>query len=223
MRITTVMMNAALAAVFLWLGMGLYENALQTRAAREHTVSEKPLEITVTKVTPRVVAELPQLPDPRVKQTPISDGQFDQLSEKWRQGVRWLVRTSLCDAYDRIIWKSVGQDRKRFWLAKAQMMVESGCRPTLVGNGTDYGLFQVQKAACADVGITGNLLDPVTNIKCATAYKSALCWQYGRCSPTQMFVGYNAGPTGAKRVDDEHAFEYARKIDFAFRLLVSSS
>lgn len=219
----TVLGMGALAALLVWLGSGLIENAQQTYAAR-HRASPAAVAEAVTKVTVPAVAKLPQLPAPeKPRSTHISDGKFDALSAKWRRGVRQLVSTSLCDAYDRVIWTAVDKDPKRFWLAKAQMIVESGCRPRLIGHKTDFGLFQVQKGACADVGIAGDLLDPATNIKCATAYRQTLCWQYGHCAPAEMFVGYNAGPVGAERIDDKQAFEYARKVDFAYRALTNSS
>jgi hypothetical protein len=219
----TFLMCGAFAALFVWLGQGLVENAQATYAARHEMSLEKPLEVIVTKVTPRVVAELPQLPDPRVKPAAISDGKFDTLSANWRRGVKLLVRTSLCDAYDRILWNAVDKNSRRFWLAKAQMIVESSCQSWRIGHKTDFGLFQVQKRACKEVGITGDLLDPKTNVACAAAYRQKLCWSYGHCGPADMFVGYNAGPTGAERIDDKQAFEYARKIDFAFRVLAHSS
>ncbi len=152
----------------------------------------------------------------------LSDGNFEALSEKWRDGISWLVKTGRCKAYDHLIWWFVGGNRFKYLLAKAQMMVESGCRPSIIGGGTDYGLFQVQRPTCAEVGFTGDLLDPATNIQCALAYRKALCKRYRHCALPDLFVAYNVGPTGSARIKDKRAFEYARKIHFAVSRLVAS-
>lgn len=157
---------------------------------------------------------------PSVPAIEISDGKFDELSQKWRDGIRWLLTTGKCRAYDNIIWYMVSGNRFKYLLAKAQMMVESNCRWDVLGGGTDHGLFQVQTRACEDVGIRGDLFDPKTNVTCALAYHRKLCKSYGKCALTDMLVAYNVGPTGSNKVEDKRAHQYPRKIDYALRELI---
>lgn len=174
------------------------------------------------------------LKEPKRKQTPapkvrkfdisISDGKFEELSKKWRDGIHWLLSTGKCRAYDRIVWNSLTGNKitknLKYAVVKAQMMVESGCRWNVIGGGTDYGLFQVQKRACEDVGVEGDLLDPKTNTKCAIAYHKKLCVSYGKCALTERLVAYNVGPTGSSRVKNKRAHQYPRKIEYALRALL---
>jgi hypothetical protein len=159
-------------------------------------------------------------PEVRKFEISISDGKFEELSQKWRDGVQWLLSTGKCKAYDHLIWYMVSGNRFKYLLAKAQMMVESGCRFDVIGGGTDYGLFQVQMRACLDVGIEGDLLDPKTNVKCAIAYHNKLCVSYGKCTLTERLVAYNVGPTGSNKVQDKRAHQYPRKIEYALRELL---
>jgi hypothetical protein len=165
-------------------------------------------------------------PTPEVRKfdISISDGKFDELSKKWRDGVHWLLSTGKCKAYDNIVWYMVGGNKFKYLLAKAQMMVESGCRFDVIGGGTDHGLFQVQRRTCEDVGIKVDaeeeLLDPKTNVKCAIAYHKKLCVSYGKCTLTDMLVSYNVGPTGSSKVIDKRAHQYPRKIEYALRELL---
>lgn len=162
-----------------------------------------------------LIERLNEIPETGGSIIAISDGKFNELSKKWRQGIDWLLTTGRCRAYEQIIWHAVDGNRFKFLLAKAQMMVESGCRWDIVGGGTDHGLFQVQEGACKDVGIEGDLFDPETNVRCAIAYHRTLCKRYGKCELTDMVVAYNAGPTGSERVKNKRAHQYARKIHFA--------
>ena len=148
----------------------------------------------------------------------LSDGQFDQLPEHWRQDMARLVRNDSCREYDTAIWFAVEGDRVRYMLAKAQMMVESQCRPTVIGGGTDYGLFQVQHRACKDVGVDGDLLDPYINVDCALAYSQAICQRYGVCATVDRLVAYNAGPTGSEKIKDKKSFDYVRRVHYALTL-----
>ena len=151
----------------------------------------------------------------------FSDGNFEALSKGWRNGIGRLVKDVRCKAHDRIIWSMVSGNRLKYLLAKAQMMVESNCDWLALGGGTDYGLFQVQVPTCAkDVAVSGNLFDPATNIRCATAYLEILCKRHNRCALPELYTAYNAGPTGSLAIVDKRAFQYVRKIHFAFRALV---
>ena len=159
-------------------------------------------------------------PEPKARAIEISDGKFEELSQKWRDGIHWLITTGKCQAYDHLIWHMVSGNRFKYLLAKAQMMVESGCRFDVLGGETDHGLFQVQTRACEDVGIKGDLFDPKTNVTCALAYHRKLCESYGKCSLTDMLVAYNVGPTGSNSVLDKRAHQYPRKIEYALRQLL---
>jgi len=151
----------------------------------------------------------------------ISDGDFSELSKGWKRGVIALATGTKCRGYDYDIWEAVGGDRLKYLLIKAQMLVESNCKANAFGGGTDYGLLQVQKPVCIkDVGVTGDLFDPQTNIRCAVGYLRLLRELYGRNELAELYTAYNAGPTGALRIKNPKAFPYVRKIAFAFEQLL---
>jgi soluble lytic murein transglycosylase-like protein len=159
---------------------------------------------------------------PRTWEINFSDGKFNELSEKWRNGILWLVKTDQCRSYDEVINRVAGGDRMTFLLVKAQMMTESNCRSGAVGGGTDFGLFQVQKPTCRkDVGVEGDLYDPETNIVCAVGYLAVLCEKHKRCTLPELYAAYNAGPTGARSIKDARAFDYVRKIHFVLTRLLA--
>ncbi len=178
----------------------------------------------------RVVAPVPM---PRLERSPversfgevanlqISDGNFSELSQGWRNGIEQIVEGNRCLDYDYLIMEAVDGDRMRYLLTKAQMLVESNCKPDAFGGGVDIGLLQVQEPTCTqDVGVEGDLFDPKTNIECAVGYLTLLDERYGRSELHELFVAYNAGPTGALRISNPKSFQYVRKIHFAFNQLL---
>lgn len=149
----------------------------------------------------------------------ISDGKFGTLDAGWKAGVKSLVTSETCARYDFPLMSATGT-REEFLRAKAQMIVESACNEVALGGKGDTGLLQVRAVACEDVGVRGNLLDPYVNAECGTKYRASLCGRYQHCTETAKVVAYNRGPTGATRVVDKRATEYARKVDFVLRALL---
>jgi soluble lytic murein transglycosylase-like protein len=60
--------------------------------------------------------------------------------------------------------------------------------------------------------VKGNLFDPETNIRCATAYSRWLCKEMGHCEIVPNLVAYNAGGEGVKRVRNLSQHPYAHGI-----------
>ena len=149
----------------------------------------------------------------------ISDRNYADLSLKWRVGVKLLLATGVCDRFNDIIRANVMHE-DMFLFVKAQMIVESGCRPDAVSSTDARGLFQVKEIACRDVGLEGNLYEPSFNASCALKYRKALCQRYGNCTLSALFVSYNKGPGGIKSVRNAREHFYARKIDYVLEALV---
>src|ERR1700689_5137948 len=81
-------------------------------------------------------------------------------------------------------------------LAVAQQ--ESGFNPNAVSqpnsNGThDYGVFQINSATLASLGLTSNPLDPEVNINAGVNLLAQYLTQYGGGVQTALW-SYNAGP-----------------------------
>lgn len=150
----------------------------------------------------------------------ISDGKFAALDAGWKAGVKSLVTSETCARYDFPLMAATGT-REEFLRVKAQMIVESACNEAARGGKGDTGFLQVRAVACKDVGVNGNLLDPYVNAECGTKYRASLCSRYRHCTETDKVVAYNRGPTGAARVADKSATEYARKVDFVLRALLA--
>jgi hypothetical protein len=115
-----------------------------------------------------------------------------------------------CHQYDTLVRKYFAQ--AEFILRKAQMFQESSCNARALGGAGEKGLFQLKKEACVDVGVSGDLYDPETNIKCASMYLARLCKVHGYCEIVPQLVAFNAGPTGAKRVLNMFMHDYPRKV-----------
>lgn len=115
-----------------------------------------------------------------------------------------------CHQYDTLVRKYFAQSE--FILRKAQMFQESSCNTRALGSAGEKGLFQLKKEACVDVGVSGDLYDPETNIKCASMYLARLCTVHGYCEIVSQLVAFNAGPTGAKRVPNMFMHDYPRKV-----------
>jgi hypothetical protein len=152
----------------------------------------------------------------------ISDRNYADLSLKWRVGVKILLATGVCDRYDDLIRANVMHE-DMFLTVKAQMVVESGCNVNAVSSADARGLFQVKEIACRDVGLGGNLYEPTVNASCALKYRKALCKRYGWCTLTSLFVAYNTGPTGIRRVKNVKEHFYVRKIDFVHDALIDQN
>lgn len=120
-----------------------------------------------------------------------------------------LQVSSECRQYFKLVSKHFGKESK---LRIAQMHKESSCDAGAVGGVGEIGLFQVKASTCQDMGVTGNLFDPETNIRCAAKYLRWLCKEQGHCEIVPQLVAYNAGAKGAKRVRNHYAHAYPRAI-----------
>jgi hypothetical protein len=120
-----------------------------------------------------------------------------------------LQVSSECNQYFKLVQKHFGPESS---LRIAQMHKESSCNAKAVGGVREIGLFQVKRSTCTDMGVTGNLFDPETNIRCAARYLRWLCKEQGHCDIVPQLVAYNAGPKGARRVANHYAHAYPRAI-----------
>ncbi|MFM2381492.1 MAG: hypothetical protein RLZZ76_259 [Candidatus Parcubacteria bacterium] len=120
-----------------------------------------------------------------------------------------LQVSSECQKYFKLVQKHFGAEST---LRIAQMHKESSCNKDAVGGVGEIGLFQVKASTCTDMGVTGNLFNPETNIRCAAAYLRWLCKEQGHCEIVPQLVAYNAGAQGAKRVRNLGAHAYPRAI-----------
>lgn len=171
--------------------------------------------------TPTIVVPVPN--QPMRSASVLSDGKFETLDPKWKKGVERLVKSGACDQHDMAIAIASGAD-VGFLLAKAQAIVESNCNHLVVGTHDDVGLYQVRAVACTEAGVKGDRTDVFVNASCAARYRKVLCTKYRSCdSLATLFVSYNRGPTGAKKVSDASAMQYARKIHFVMLLLIRQS
>lgn len=114
-----------------------------------------------------------------------------------------------CKQYFKLVEKHFAKEST---LRIAQMHKESSCNAQAVGSVGEIGLFQVKLSTCTDMGVTGNLFDPETNIDCAARYLRWLCTAQEQCEIVPQLVAYNAGAKGAKRVRNHYAHAYPRAI-----------
>jgi soluble lytic murein transglycosylase-like protein len=124
-----------------------------------------------------------------------------------------LQVSSECKQYFKLVQKHFGKEST---LRIAQMHKESSCNKDALGGVGEIGLFQVKASTCDDMGVTGDLFDPETNIRCSAAYSHWLCEVKGHCEVVPNLVAYNAGGEGVKRVRNLSMHPYA---DGIFKIL----
>src|SRR5271166_6134158 len=94
-------------------------------------------------------------------------------------------------------------------LLESVCWIESNHRPDSVnwkdGSGPSYGICQVKKETCEELGITGDLLDATENIACAGAF---LRFNYNKYHDWKRAVcAYNKGHS-----DSDGNNRYTRKV-----------
>lgn len=208
------------SAILLAVAIGISAFFAQVHNAYVLVLDEKGdlgafIELLPEDSPPALAVPIPSAP---LRDAKLSDGKFEMLSPKWKQGVTQVIASGRCDRFD-MIFAITGGDNIGFLMTKAQALVESNCEML----GTD-GALQVKAIACEDVTVLGDRTDPFVNALCAAEYRKALCMRYDSCaSLAELFVAYNRGPTGAAKVANYEATEYARKIDFALRALIKAA
>ena len=109
-------------------------------------------------------------------------------------------------------------------LARAVMKEESGFDPTVTSKEGAMGLMQVTSGAAEDVGVTGDLYDPETNIHAGVGYLAWIRDNYHPSSDQEWIQMYNAGPGNAGAADMPYVQRVlADRDDYASRTTYPSS
>jgi soluble lytic murein transglycosylase-like protein len=120
---------------------------------------------------------------------------------------RRLSRAARADAYDDLILREARRRRLDARLLKAVIAAESGFEPLARSPRGARGLMQVMPETARELGVTGSLDDPATNIRAGAAYlallRSAAYRRFGLSGPRaqapywvekRVVAAYNAGP-----------------------------
>lgn len=190
------------------------QNSAAPKGDSEVSVESRPAEVPISGLSESIEALLEE------KQAPddsLSDRKFDELSEAWKLGVRQVVGDKRCKRVSSAF--KVGKTLNPL-LREANVIVESNCNPTAIGDAEEVGLFQPKPSTCKALGVTGDLTNPIVNAKCAEAHRQSVCKEVGdACTDVFLFLAHNRGVTGARRVKNPKATTYLRRIDYAREVL----
>lgn len=125
------------------------------------------------------------------------------------------------DKYGDLIERICDRENLSVRLLTTIIVVESLGDPNAVSPTGAKGLTQLTQIAVADVGMSGNLFDPSTNVAIGAAYLAKLRDQYGYSKKQAMAVAYNIGPGKAHTLsqDEMKNHDYAEKVTFVMKHL----